>query len=364
VPFWILQLAELLAAVAFADLSLHVDRGDLLVGGTVAFALLAVTARGPLGMVRLVPRRLHVLIVCVVCVLFALAPILPQIRPDASGIIIVEFGAIGLFRLATLTRTDVTVRAPKRSGGRQSWTGPSVGGPTGLEAQAGTAAAGPATATAGAGADALAGTATAAGSRAPSGTPSTSEVAARWLARRTSSAAQQASIAAQAAALTAEKHAPAAKAQAGRALRSAGRLTGRLTRSSSSRSPGSDSPGAHSSVAGSPGSDSPAAGPSAAADPATEPCGSPDPASTEASSAGPLNPPGRIDFPAPSIPNGRRDPERHTVSDDGSNPIGLEVTDFHRNGVLDRDDNRLDFRQEQACELGERGSNPKYVLNF
>jgi hypothetical protein len=78
----------------------------------------------------------------------------------------------------------------------------------------------------------------------------------------------------------------------------------------------------------------------------------------------PLIPPGRIDFPAPSIPNRRQDPERHTVSDDGSNPIGLEVTDFDRNGVLDRDDNRLELRQEQACELGERGSDPKYVLNF
>ncbi|MGA8368851.1 MAG: hypothetical protein WB765_01875, partial [Acidimicrobiales bacterium] len=77
-PFWVLQLAELLAAVAFADLSLHVDHGQLLVGGTVAFALLAVTAQGPLGLVRVVPRRLHVHIACVVSVLFALAPILPQ----------------------------------------------------------------------------------------------------------------------------------------------------------------------------------------------------------------------------------------------------------------------------------------------
>ena len=133
-PFWVLQLAELLAAVAFADLSLHVDNGGLLVGGTVAFALLAVTAQGPLGLVRVVPRRLHVLIACVVCVLFALAPVLPQARPDASGIIIVEFGAVGLFRLATLTRTDVTVRVPRDPGGpiRQPTAAAPVGEAAGL----------------------------------------------------------------------------------------------------------------------------------------------------------------------------------------------------------------------------------------
>ncbi len=115
-PFWILQLAELLAAVALADLSLHVDRGGLLVAGTAVFALLAITAKGPLGLVRLVPRRLHVYAVCGVAVVFALAPIVPQFRPDASGIIIIEFGAVGLFRLATLTRTDLPVRAPERVG--------------------------------------------------------------------------------------------------------------------------------------------------------------------------------------------------------------------------------------------------------
>ncbi|HXA31987.1 MAG TPA: hypothetical protein VNV87_06980 [Acidimicrobiales bacterium] len=220
VPFWILQLAELLAAVALADLSLHVDRGGLLVAGTAVFALLAITADGPLGLIRVVPRRLHVCAVCVVAIVLALAPIVPQIRPDASGIIIIEFGAVGLFRLATLTSTVVTVRAPR---GSARASGPAANQPADPTAALGPASGSTSTADPSAGAVA-----------APRSAPepvSTTETAGRWISRQASAAAQHASIAAEAAALTAEKHAPAAKAQAGRAVRSAGRLTGRLSRS-------------------------------------------------------------------------------------------------------------------------------------
>ncbi|MGA7419999.1 MAG: hypothetical protein WBW80_18545 [Acidimicrobiales bacterium] len=273
-PFWVLQLAELLAAVAFADLSLHVDHGQLLVGGTVAFALLAVTAQGPLGLVRVVPRRLHVHIACVVSVLFALAPILPQARPDASGIIIVEFGAVGLFRLATLTRTDVTVRVPKHPGDR-AFRDPQPNAPAVDPAEP--AALGPEPA-------------------------STSEVAARWLGNRTSAAAQQASIAAQAAALTAEKHAPAARAQAGRALRSAGRLTGRMARSSGSRlsAPGSSGPG------------STAPGSSGSGSPAPDSPGTSRVAEVSETSA----------TPERRTPSTHQDPDGTTTRSDGSRPTG------------------------------------------
>jgi hypothetical protein len=234
VPFWILQLAELLAAVALADLSLHVDRGGLLVAGTAVFALLAITANGPLGLVRVVPRRLHVYAVCVVAVVFALAPILPQIRPDVSGIIIIEFAAVGIFRLATMTSTVVTVRAPRGSRAAAQGASPTVAPPR------------PVT------------------EAAPQPAPeavSTSETAGRWISRQAGAAVQHAGIAAEAAALTAEKHAPAARAQAGRAVRSAGRLTGRLTRSvgtaPSSSGPASGPPSGSSGPA--PGS-TPAAG--------------------------------------------------------------------------------------------------------
>jgi hypothetical protein len=234
VPFWILQLAELLAAVALADLSLHVDRGGLLVAGTAAFALLAITADGPLGLIRVVPRRLHVYAVCVVAVVLALAPILPQIGPDASGIIIIEFGAVGLFRLATMTSTVVTVRAPR---GSARASGPANQPAAHQLAGNQSAADRPAVTTTALG-SASGSTSTSDPSpgveAAPRSTPepvSTTETAGRWISRQASAAAQHASIAAEAAALTAEKHAPAAKAQAGRAVRSAGRLTGRLSRS-------------------------------------------------------------------------------------------------------------------------------------
>jgi hypothetical protein len=240
VPFWILQLAELLAAVALADLSLHVDRGGLLVAGTAAFALLAITANGPLGLVRVVPRRLHVYAVCVVAVVLALAPILPQIRPDVSGIIIIEFGAVGLFRLATLTSTVVTVRKPRGSARATAHT---VDQPAVPRSALGSASATGSTSTSGpsTGADAAPRSATGAEAapRTTTEKASTTETAGRWISRQASVAAQHATIAAEAAALTAEKHAPAARAQAGRAVRSAGRLTGRLTRSASSGPSGS-----------------------------------------------------------------------------------------------------------------------------
>jgi hypothetical protein len=259
VPFWILQLAELLAAVALADLSLHVDRGGLLVAGTGVFALLAITAKGPLGLVRVVPRRLHVYAVCVVAVVLALAPILPQIRPDVSGIIIIEFAAIGLFRLATLTNTVVTVRPPRGSARAVPQGGAST------RARAPGAGAGAPSAKAAASAE-NPHPSTGAEASARSGTDrvSTTETAGRWISRQASAAAQHASIAAEAAALTADKHGPAARAQAGRAVRSAGRLTGRLTRSVGSGSaPGSSgsAPGSSGSAPGSSGSGRASTGP-------------------------------------------------------------------------------------------------------
>lgn len=244
VPFWILQLAELLAAVALADLSLHVDRGGLLVAGTGVFALLAITANGPLGLVRVVPRRLHVHAVCVVAVLLALAPILPPIRPGASGIIIIEFGAVGLFRLATMTSTVVTVRAPRGSARAAVLSGNQPATPA-VAPESATATGSPAIAEPSTGAGAAPRPAT---EKAP-----TPESAGRWISRQANAAVQHAGIAAEAAALTAEKHAPAAKAQAGRAVRSAGRLTGRLTRSVGSAS--GHAPGSSGSAPGSSRSD-------------------------------------------------------------------------------------------------------------
>lgn len=105
-PFWVLQCTEIVVALVFVDISVHVARSGLLVGGAVALLALAVTAQGPLGFFRLFGQRLHRQLVIAVSVLLMLAPAIPALRPDVQGIIVVEFGAVGLLRLCTLTRTS------------------------------------------------------------------------------------------------------------------------------------------------------------------------------------------------------------------------------------------------------------------
>jgi hypothetical protein len=102
---WVLQVTELIIAFVFVDISVHVSGGGLLVAAAVPFAALAVTAEGPLGLVRVCPPRLHIALVVGVAALVAAAPLFPVLRPDIQGIIVLEFGAIGLIRVATLTRT-------------------------------------------------------------------------------------------------------------------------------------------------------------------------------------------------------------------------------------------------------------------
>jgi hypothetical protein len=102
---WVLQVTELIIAFVFIDISVHVSGGVLLVTAAVAFAALAVTAEGPLGLVRICPPRLHIALAVAVASLMAATPLLPALRPDIQGIIVLEFGAVGLIRVATLTRT-------------------------------------------------------------------------------------------------------------------------------------------------------------------------------------------------------------------------------------------------------------------
>lgn len=79
-----------------------------------AFALLAVTARAPLGLARVCGPRLHATLDVVVAVAVAAAPILPALRPDITGIAAVEVAALAWLRLSTLTRYS---RPPAPSGG-------------------------------------------------------------------------------------------------------------------------------------------------------------------------------------------------------------------------------------------------------
>jgi hypothetical protein len=109
-------------AGALAELSVHIARSGLLLAAAGAFALLAITARGPLGIVRLCGPRLHGVLDIAVALAVAAAPILPAFRPDPTGILVVEVAALAWVRLATLTR--YTRPAPG------SLPGPGVSAPT------------------------------------------------------------------------------------------------------------------------------------------------------------------------------------------------------------------------------------------
>lgn len=72
--------------------------------GAAAFALLGLTARGPLGVLRVCGPRVHAVGDVVVAGALGLAPILPALRPDLPGVVVVEFVALAWIRVATLTR--------------------------------------------------------------------------------------------------------------------------------------------------------------------------------------------------------------------------------------------------------------------
>ncbi len=103
IPFGVHQVAEYGLAFILVTTSIHVSGGGLLVAGGVAFGLLAATGRGPTGLVRVCPPRVHATLDIAVALCLALAPILPSLRPDLTGILVVEFAAVGWLRLATLT---------------------------------------------------------------------------------------------------------------------------------------------------------------------------------------------------------------------------------------------------------------------
>jgi len=180
------------------------------VGTAFALAALAVTAQGPLGIVRICGQRLHLLLVTIVSAMAALAPIVPVLRPDIQGIIVIEFGIVGLIRLATFTQTDSA--APGMTGRRRS-TPVVEATATVVEAPASRSP------------DPVGRPASDPGAAAPAGTGA----AARWLGRTTGAAAATGRRAV-------AQHRPEAEAQAKRTIRSAGRIAGRITSSAPTRS--------------------------------------------------------------------------------------------------------------------------------
>jgi hypothetical protein len=199
-PFGALQAIEIGVGLILAYLSVHSTNSSLMVVAGAAFAVLAVTARGSLGIVRLFSPRLHIVLVVVVAVAVGLAPIIPAFRPDIQGIIVIEFAVVGLIRLATFTQTDSS--APGLGGRRR----PS---PT-IEARA-----------------VVTRPPTPPSPGAPA--PAATGAAARWLGRTTGAAAATGKRAV-------AQHRPVAEAQAKRTIRSAGRIAGKITSSAPTRS--------------------------------------------------------------------------------------------------------------------------------
>jgi hypothetical protein len=225
-PFWVVQATEIALGVAFIDISVHVSNGGLLVASAIAFFTLAVTAKGPLGVARICSQPLHLALAMAVAVLVAIAPVLPGLRPDIEGIIVLEFGAVGLLRVCTLTRVGTGPGSARSS--RQSRRGRGVIDATATVAGAGAppAPGSPAPRPAAATPPAGGGSGSSPSGSSPSGSSpsgsSPSGVAARWAGRTTGSAAVAGKQAA-------AKYGPTARAQIKRTVRAAGRMAGSVT---------------------------------------------------------------------------------------------------------------------------------------
>lgn len=98
-------------AGALCDLTVRTGSDALPLVVAAVAAALALSGRGPLGVVRVVPPTVHVTLVLAVAVLAAASPVVPAFRPGVAGIVLVELAALGLGRAALLTRTSSPAQA-------------------------------------------------------------------------------------------------------------------------------------------------------------------------------------------------------------------------------------------------------------
>lgn len=228
-PLWSLQAVELIVAFAFVDISVHVGNSGLLVAVAAVLVALAVTAQGPLGIFRVCPPGLHLILVVAIAAVAAVAPVIPALRPDIEGIIVLEFGAVGLIRVATLTEASGSRRASS-----------SLRGPDGVVIDAAVIE-NAVIENAVIDDSAIDATATVAGPRAAGRGPAAgpeSDVAAPTSGDAAGAAARWAGRTAAAAAATGRqavsRHRPEAEERVKRTIRNAGRLAGRFTAPSDS----------------------------------------------------------------------------------------------------------------------------------
>jgi len=214
--FWIVQATEIAVAVVFAYLSVHVAHGAVLVISAVPLLALAVTAQGPLGLFRICGQRLHLWLAMALSAAIALAPIIPALRPDVQGIIVIEFGAVGLFRVATLTRTGDTRRAVSPAG---RGSGPVID----AAATATAVGPGPSFDDPAAGGPGAGGSAPGSSGSGPSSSgPSSSDAVARWAGRASSAAVASGKR-------VAADYRPGAEDQVKRTIRGMGKWAARAT---------------------------------------------------------------------------------------------------------------------------------------
>lgn len=113
IPFGVHQLIEYLLAVVLVVVAVHIGHSVLLLVAAAVLGVLALTSRGPLGLVRACGPRLHAVLDVTAAVLLAAAPLVRPLRPGVIGIVVIEVVAVASLRLATLTRYTAPTRAAK-----------------------------------------------------------------------------------------------------------------------------------------------------------------------------------------------------------------------------------------------------------
>ena len=123
IQFWALQVLELGVAFLLITQSVHVGRGAVLVAGGAVFGILALTADGPLGVLRVCGQRLHVVVVAGAALALGALSLVPSLRPDLEGLLVIAGAVVAIVFLATRT-----VTSPGRSGrrGRRTGRGPVI----------------------------------------------------------------------------------------------------------------------------------------------------------------------------------------------------------------------------------------------
>jgi len=115
IQFWALQILELGVAFLLVTQSVHVGRGGILIACGVVFGLLALTAKGPLGVFRVCSQRLHVLLVAGAAIAFGALTFVPAIRPDVEGLLVMVAAVVAVVFLASRTMTTSGARGRRRA---------------------------------------------------------------------------------------------------------------------------------------------------------------------------------------------------------------------------------------------------------